>query len=57
MGNIYDGAFRTILNDCRQMIIPVINEVFKERIAEKPGRRKQQRKESSIKASRIQSDR
>ena len=30
MGNIYDGAFRTILNDCRQMIIPVINEVFKE---------------------------
>ena len=26
MGNIYDGAFRTILNDCRQMIIPVINE-------------------------------
>jgi hypothetical protein len=39
------------------MIIPVINEVFKERIAEKPGRRKQQRKESSIKASRIQSDR
>ncbi len=30
MGNIYDGAFRTILNDCRQMIIPVINEIFKE---------------------------
>lgn len=30
MGNIYDGTFRTILNDCRQMIIPVINEVFKE---------------------------
>lgn len=27
MGNIYDGAFRTILNDCRQMIIPVINEI------------------------------
>lgn len=26
MGNIYDGAFRTILNDCRQMIISVINE-------------------------------
>ena len=30
MGNIYDGAFRTILNDCRQMIIPVINEIFGE---------------------------
>lgn len=30
MGNIYDGAFRTILNDCRQMIIPVINEIFSE---------------------------
>ena len=30
MGNIYDGAFRTILNDCRQMIIPVINGIFKE---------------------------
>ncbi len=30
MANVYDGAFRTILNDCRQMIIPVINEVFKE---------------------------
>ena len=30
MGNIYDGAFRTILNDCRQMIIPIINEIFKE---------------------------
>ena len=30
MGNMNDGAFRTILNDCRQMIIPVINEIFKE---------------------------
>lgn len=30
MGNIYDGVFRTILNDCRQMIIPVINEIFGE---------------------------
>ncbi len=30
MGNIYDGAFRTILNNCRQMIIPIINEIFKE---------------------------
>ncbi len=30
MGNIYDGAFRTILNDCRKLIIPVINEIFAE---------------------------
>ena len=30
MANIYDGAFRTILNDCRKMIIPVINEIFGE---------------------------
>ena len=30
MGNIYDGAFRTILNDCQQMISPVINGIFKE---------------------------
>ena len=30
MGNIYDGAFRTILNDCRKLIIPVINEIFSE---------------------------
>ena len=30
MGNIYDGTFRTILNDCRKLIIPVINDVFKE---------------------------
>ena len=30
MGNIYDGAFRTILNDCRKLIIPVINEIFGE---------------------------
>ena len=28
--NIYDGAFRTILNDCRKLIIPVINEIFDE---------------------------
>ncbi len=32
MGNIYDGAFRTILNDCRQMIIPVINEISRKTI-------------------------
>ncbi len=30
MGNIYDGVFRTILNDCRQLILPVINEIFGE---------------------------
>ena len=30
MANIYDGAFRTILNDCRKLIIPVINEIFRE---------------------------
>ena len=30
MGNIYDGAFRTIMNDCRKLIIPVINEIFRE---------------------------
>ena len=30
MGNVYDGAFRTILNDCRKLIIPVINEIFGE---------------------------
>lgn len=31
MGNIYDGAFRTILNDCRKLVIPVINEIFGEK--------------------------
>lgn len=30
MANIYDGAFRTILNDCKQLIIPMINEIFGE---------------------------
>lgn len=30
MSNIYDGAFRRILNDCRQLVIPVINEIFGE---------------------------
>ncbi len=30
MANIYDGVFRTILNDCRKLVIPVINEVFGE---------------------------
>lgn len=27
---IYDGVFRTILNDCRKLIIPVINVIFEE---------------------------
>ncbi len=30
MGDVYDAAFRTILNDCRKLIIPVINEIFGE---------------------------
>ena len=30
MGNLYDGAFRTLLNDCRQLVIPLINEIFDE---------------------------
>lgn len=30
MANIYDSAFRTILNDCRKLIIPIINEIFGE---------------------------
>ena len=30
MANIYDGAFRTILNDCQKLIIPIINEIFGE---------------------------
>ena len=30
MANIYDSVFRTILNDCRKLIIPVINEIFDE---------------------------
>ena len=30
MANIYDGVFRTILNDCRNLIIPIINEIFGE---------------------------
>lgn len=30
MANIYDGAFRTILNDCWKLIIPIINELFGE---------------------------
>lgn len=30
MANIYDGAFRTILNDCRKLVLPVLNEIFGE---------------------------
>ncbi len=30
MANIHDGAFRTILNDCWKLVIPVINEIFGE---------------------------
>ena len=30
MSDVYYGAFRTILNDCRKLIIPVINEIFGE---------------------------
>lgn len=30
MSDVYDSAFRTVLNDCRQMILPLINEVFGE---------------------------
>ena len=30
MADIYDGAFRTIVNDCKQFLLPYINEVFGE---------------------------
>jgi len=30
MNNIYDKIFWKILNDCRRLILPVINEVFRE---------------------------
>lgn len=30
MADIYDGAFRTIVNDCRRLILPMINEMFGE---------------------------
>ena len=29
-GNIYDGVFRTIENDCRRFLIPFVNKVFHE---------------------------
>lgn len=30
MSDLYDSVFRTILNDCRKLILPVINEAFGE---------------------------
>jgi hypothetical protein len=30
MSDIYDGVFRTIINDCRQFLLPFLNEVFGE---------------------------
>lgn len=30
MADIYDGAFRTITNDCRELLIPLVNEAFGE---------------------------
>lgn len=30
MADIYDGVFRTVINDCRQFVLPFINEVFGE---------------------------
>lgn len=39
MSDIYDGAFRTILNDCRKLVIPVmkvqsysLNDIFEKRL-------------------------
>ena len=36
MANIYDGAFRTILNDCRQLIIFGEDYTGKEKIEFRP---------------------
>jgi hypothetical protein len=30
MSDIYDGVFRTIVNDCKQFLLPFLNEVFGE---------------------------
>ena len=30
MADIYDGAFRTIINDCSRLLIPFVNELFGE---------------------------
>ena len=29
-GNVYDNVFRTIVNDCKELLIPMVNEVFHE---------------------------
>ena len=31
MADIYDSAFRTVLNDCSKLMIPIINISFGER--------------------------
>lgn len=33
IGTPYDDVYRTLINDCRQLIIPVVNEVFQEHYA------------------------
>lgn len=30
LGDVYDGAWRTLVNDCTQLVLPLINEMFKE---------------------------
>ena len=30
MGDIYDSAFRTLINDCSKLVLPLINEMFGE---------------------------
>lgn len=29
-GTPYDGVFHTLLNDCRSLVLPVLNEIFGE---------------------------
>lgn len=33
MSGVYDGAFRTMVNDCKRMLLPLLNEVFDEEYA------------------------
>ena len=33
MSGIYDGAFRAMVNDCKRMLLPLLNEVFDEEYA------------------------
>ena len=53
----YDDVFRTLLNDCSSLIIPVINEVFredysgKERIVFSPNEHFMNRQDSNTHAS------